>query len=72
MTTMPDHTEADILNRLRLLANRVGTDECAAPELRVFEAAADEIERLRDQLARIGQLANVPGGALFSPRPDRV
>jgi hypothetical protein len=67
MTIMLDRSEADILGRLRLLADWVGTDERAAPELRVFEAAADEIERLRDQLARIGQLANSPGTVPFSP-----
>ena len=51
-----DRQEVDIVSRLHLLADWVNSDERAPPELHVCEAAAAEIERLRDQLARISQL----------------
>jgi protein-arginine kinase len=70
MTMTLDRSETDILSRLRLLAGRVSTDERAAPELRVLDAAADEIERLRDQLARIGQLASAARSVPLAPPPD--
>jgi len=57
MTMRLGATDGDILERLRLLAGRVFMDDRAPPELQVFEAAADEIQRLRDQLDRIGRLA---------------
>lgn len=58
MTMRPDAADGDILERLRRLAGRVGTDHRAPPELQVFGAAAEEIQRLRGQLDRISRLAH--------------
>ena len=52
-----EQLDQDIVSRLTLLASWVDNDERAPPELGVFALAAAEIERLRDQIARIRDLA---------------